>query len=446
MSRALSGLMTPGCATMSRHLTTLPTSETRIQMTTRRTSSGSRKSKPRRTTQTVKGGLRGFSEAKKSGVPLIKEIQTHVVAQGVLHGNDNREDHKIHVSELVKDTCPRKMFYKITEAETSDPPAPSYHLLEMMWAAGHAEHEKWQRWLREMGDLWGSWKCLQCEAKWEDTSPDACTKCGGVLLKYLEVNLESGDHSLVGHADGAVPRLNALVEVKSFATGTVRVENPSLVAEHTHKVNGKSVIDHDGLWDAVKRPLRSHLVQGMMYLWLCRLMGLPYDRIIFIYENKTNQKTKAFEVKYTERFIKEHLETLEGVCASAAEGVAPARPKAFAPDARPCKDCPFRTLCWSDRDTGEESTPVSIGGPRSRSEEAGGAAEVRPPSPAPESDPERPRRHHRTGRPRTARADDRDDAVERAPRRATRDGRGGRAVGRGGDGEGESPRFARRRR
>lgn len=310
------------------------------------------RTRKRKTRQPVRGGLRGFSQARKPAIDLLRDIQTHVVAQGVRHEDTDREHFKIHVSELTKDDlCPRRLYYKVTKAERTNPSAPAYHQLEMIWAAGTAEHEKWQQWLREMGDLWGTWRCLICQHTWEDQSPECCPQCLSEVLEYQEVLLEDPEYLLVGHADGAVPRLNALVEIKSFSVGSVRVDNSKLVLDHTHKVNGKSLVDYDSLWKSVKRPLRSHLAQGMLYLWLAHRMGLSYDRIIYIYENKTTQATKTFEIKLSERQIRDLLDLLDDLFWNVDTAkVPPERPKLFDKDGKPCKDCVFRTHCWESDD------------------------------------------------------------------------------------------------
>lgn len=406
-----------------------------------------RKVRPRRTQQKVAPSLKGFANAKKAKIDLLRDVQTHVVAENARSGNDHRSKDKIHVSEITKGACPRMLFYKVSGEDATDAEPGAWHQLVAIWSAGSAEHEKWQRWLKEMGDLWGTWTCLSCEHSWDDTSPATCESCGSGLLRYDEVNLHADDLSLVGHADGAVPRLNALVEIKSFSTGSVRVENASLVNEHTHKIEGKTVIDHDGLWKAVKRPLRSHLVQGLFYLYMCKEMGLPYDRIIFIYESKTTQATKTFEVTLSNRHLAPYLEVLTSVNEAVKTGDTPARPALYSKDAKPCTACPFRTKCWesSDQDS-EESTPVQAGGPGSRSEESRGEPEVLATPEAGEPDPGGSRRRNRSPRPRPGRDDDGLHQVGRAPRRATRDGGGGRAVGGARDGTGEGPRFARRNR
>jgi CRISPR/Cas system-associated exonuclease Cas4 (RecB family) len=402
-----------------------------------------RTSKPRSRVQKVRGGLKGFADARKPAVELLRDIRTHVVAEGIKNSGVGRESHKIHVSEVVKDTaCPRHLYYKVTEEPATDPPAATWSQLESMWAAGHDAHRKWQRWLQEMGDLWGTWFCLQCEHSWEDISPKACVKCGGVLLRYDEVNLEDAGYLVVGHADGAVPRLNAFVEIKSFSVGTVRIDNPKLVMEHTHKIDGRTVIDQVGLWTAIKRPLKSHLKQGMFYLWLAKRMGLPYDKMIYIYENKTTQATKTFEVALSERVIKDEVEVLDEVFVYVADGIAPPRPKLYAPDAKPCKECIFRTGCWSDDSS--QSPAVPTGGSRPGGEAPGGEAALRVATPSEAPVPGDSRGHHGPRRSRPDRDDDAPDKVGRAPRRAVGNGRGGRAVGRRSDGEGEGPRFPRR--
>lgn len=403
----------------------------------------------RRKNQKVSTALKGFASAgTKDKIDLLRDIKLHVTAENARSGNDHRSKDKIHVSEIVKGACPRMLFYKVSGEEPTDVIPGAWAGLVAMWAAGSAEHEKWQNWLREMGDLFGTWHCLACEHDWEDTSPPACPKCGSGLLRYDEVNLFNDDLSLTGHADGAVPRLRALVEIKSFAAGSVRIENPGLVAEHTLKVEGKSIIDHDALWRSIKRPLLSHMIQGLFYLWLCREMGLPYDRIIFIYESKTTQATKAFEITLTERRLQPFIDTLTEIRDAVQTGVVLPRPKLYTKDAKPCTECPFRTKCYeeTDADPRTESPAVPPRRPRARSEATGGEAEVRPSRPTRGVTPGRARRPERPVRRGRRADDDVVDEVGGAPERATGPRGGGRAVVGSADGAGEGPRFARRNR
>jgi hypothetical protein len=111
---------------------------------------------------------------------------------------------------------------------------------------------------------------------------------------YTEVPLSANEYLIAGHADGAVPHLNALIEIKSVGAGTVRIEAPEIYTKNT---NG-TFIDFQGLWKDIKEPFPSHINQGQLYLRLCNLMGLPFDQIIFIYEAKFNQGVKEFVIKY----------------------------------------------------------------------------------------------------------------------------------------------------
>lgn len=404
------------------------------------------KPKARSRTPKVTGGLKGFTEARKVSNDLLKDINTHVVAQAVKNAGVGREPHLIHVSELIKDTaCPRMMYYKVTKEPVTDPGQTPFHKLEIIWATGHDAHHKWQRWIQEMGDLWGTWSCSLCDHRWMDTSPRVCPNCLLTQgIKYEEVELSDDYYHLVGHADGAVPRLNSLVEVKSFSVGTVRMENPDLVRQHTHKINGKQVLDIEGVWAGIKRPLKSHVKQGTFYLWFCKQMGLPYDRITFIYENKATQATKSFEIKLSQRFIQEYLDTLDVVRVAADSRTVPPRPALFAPDAKPCNSCVYRTVCWEEDndDKDPESTTIPARRSRSRSQAPGREAAVPSATETGGTITRDPRRHHRSTGHGPAADDDAADPVGRAPGRATGNGRGGRAVGRRSDGEGEGAGFA----
>lgn len=404
----------------------------------------------RKTARKVSGGLAGFAEAKKTKNPLLREIQSHVVAEGNKNAGVGREEHKIHVSELIKDTmCPRQLFYKLSKTERTDPPEPAFHRLEWIWTSGHDTHHKYQRWLKEMGDLWGTWTCLHCSEQWLDVSPACCTSCGRNMLRYDEVELEDDFYSIVGHADGAVPRLNCLVEIKSFAIGTIRIEAPDLVKQHTVRTQeGKQIVDLESLWTSIKRPLKSHLKQGMFYLWMCKRMGLPYDKIVFIYENKTSQATKAFEVKFSERFISEQIEVMDDVLVHVGEGVPPARPKMYVKGSKPCNHCVFRSECWSTEEETDDDrtsgTAVPARRSRTRSQEKAGAAEDLPAEATRASVPRDSGRPNRFTRRGPDRSDDATDEVGRAPRDTTGVRRGGRAVGAGSDGQVQGSRFARK--
>jgi hypothetical protein len=112
--------------------------------------------------------------------------------------------------------------------------------------------------------------------------------------------------------------------------GTVRIEAPEI---HKANTNGQSV-DLRGLWKAISEPFPSHLRQGQLYLKLCNIMGLPYDRIIFIYEAKFNQGVKEFVVKYDPDFCNEMLDNCTDILNALNEnGPLPKCPTGT------CKDC-----------------------------------------------------------------------------------------------------------
>lgn len=432
-------------------------------MTTR-----TRKARPRASAQKVSGTLKGFAAASKSAYStlLLGDIQKFVVAEEIRSGNDDREKHLIHVSEVTKsDWCPRQSYYKLTEAEETDVQRAAGHQLVTIWENGHDIHAKWQNWLAKMGELWGTWECLVCGNRFEATSPETCggelpdgSICQNHAMKYCEVELSNPELKMVGHADGAVPRLKALIEVKSFASGSVRVYDLDLIKKHTVKTEGgQSIVDEVALWKSITHPLRPHLVQGLLYLWMCAEAGLEFDKIIFIYEWKQTNATKEFVVTYSPRLIKPVLAKMARVIDAVGEGVAPPRPEGFEKDRSPCKDCIFRTGCYEEGD--DDRTPQGPrrvrgasaerglrGGRRrtGREAEAGASADPDASTPA-RATSQRTRRPDRTGRPRTDAADDTAHQVGGVPGDAVGDSRGGRTVRRVVDGEGTSTVVSRRR-
>ena len=108
-----------------------------------------------------------------------------------------------------------------------------------------------------------------------------------------------------GHADGWIKGLgdDCLIEIKSIGTGTIRMEMPALMSQYNN--------DIDVVWKNIRTPLRSHQLQGQVYLHLCHLMveeGLletAPEEIVFLYELKANQEYKEFVVKYNPEYTAE---------------------------------------------------------------------------------------------------------------------------------------------
>lgn len=247
----------------------------------------------------AKGKLGDWANASK-GTILLGDIQAHMLKE--YSKPSTRRQDIIHPSEMAKQNwCPRATYYRIKTCRDSNNPylKPDEKIgvqLLNIFDEGHLIHDKWQKRLWKMGKLWGNWECLACTHYFRDTlSPSKCPDCHTVgTLIYREVPLRHEQYLIAGHADGAVPDLGALIEVKSVGAGTVRIEAPDIYNAHTE---GQK-IDLQGLWKAIEEPFSSHMRQGQLYLALCAEMGLPYDRIIFIYEAKFNQGVKEFVVKY----------------------------------------------------------------------------------------------------------------------------------------------------
>lgn len=284
----------------------------------------------------LKGNLANYANASK-GTILLGDIQAHMIKE---HAKpSNRRQDIVHPSETSKESwCPRATYYRILACREADNPflkpaetfAPQ---LLNIFDEGHYIHDKWQRRLWQMGDLWGNWKCLRCDTFLRAVDlPDKCHICGMGIegMQYLEVPLRYDPLMISGHADGAVPRLNALIEIKSVGAGTVRIEAPEIYEKNT---NG-SFIDFQGLWKDIKKPFPSHIKQGQLYLALCDRIGLPFDQIIFIYEAKFNQGVKEFPVKYDPEISKAVLRSCSDIVSALdLGGSIPGCPT------NGCKDC-----------------------------------------------------------------------------------------------------------
>lgn len=248
----------------------------------------------------LSGNLANYANASK-GTILLGGIQAHMLKE---HAKPStRRQDIVHPSETVKESwCPRATYYRIKACREADnpylKPAESIGVqLLNIFDEGHYIHDKWQKRLTAMGKLWGNWSCDFCGCLFKNQLPlPSCPYCdvGQNGLIYREVPLRADEYLISGHADGAIPDLKALIEIKSVGAGTVRIEAPKIYEKNT---NGQ-MIDLQGLWKDIKEPFPSHIKQGQLYLALCSLMGLPFDQIIFIYEAKFNQGVKEFVVKY----------------------------------------------------------------------------------------------------------------------------------------------------
>jgi rubrerythrin len=396
-----------------------------------------RASAPTRRRVKPTGRLKDLAETKKHPTALLGDIERHLI-QRIDQPSDRRQD-ILHPSEMAKaDWCPRQSWYRLSGVAPSDPQKAHGVQLENIFDEGHTIHDKWQTRLWEMGRLWGKFRCRSCGWSWLDTAPQQCPDChrGKELLEYREVQIDGEEKYLIaGHEDGAVMDINALVEVKSIGQGTLRMEEPGLLKDHlVETVDGKKVYDLDAIWKNLRRPLPSHLRQTGIYLALAKEMGLPFDKVVFIYEYKANQAVKEFVIEGTPRIIEHLLDSALDVKYALEKGKEVPRPGDRTRESKGCKECPWLRECWGDEPVGTkddegatDGEQLGSGRPRRRGGTTAADARPRPARPTGRSGsetalgPDRPRRQ---------RSDDAvrgDDGVGVVHRDAAGD-RGGRRV------------------
>lgn len=283
----------------------------------------------------LKGRLADYANASK-GTILLGDIQAHMIKEQ--SKPSTRRQDIIHPSETSHgDWCPRSTYYRIKTCREAQNPflkpperGVGVQLLNI-FDEGHYIHDKWQKRLRDMGDLWGNWSCMGCQTVFNDQLyPGHCPYCDSINIQYLEVPLHFKPFLISGHADGAIPRLKSLIEIKSVGPGTARIEAPEIYEANTEG----QMINLQSLWKDIKEPFPSHVRQGQLYLALCNLMELDFTQIIFIYEAKFNQGAKEFVVKYDPAFSQRILEN----CMRIAQALEGNEPVPLCPTGT-CKDC-----------------------------------------------------------------------------------------------------------
>jgi hypothetical protein len=320
------------------------------------------------------GALASLVEGKRGGTVLLGDMQQHMVKKN-LADNSRRQD-IIHPSELAKEyVCPRQIVYRISGQEPTDSKKEHTVGLLAIFEEGHAQHSKYQNLLVDMGRMWGDWKCRNCgTVVTASLEPPAGSECQCDQWEYQEVGLDAEVvWGMRGHADGAVPDLEAFIEIKTIGLGTLRMEEPELVKKHTHKTtDGKTVTDMDGLWKDIKRPLKPHRNQANLYLAIANELGLPFNKMIFIYENKANQMTKEFVMPFSERAVEPLIDTAKDIKYAVDHDKELPRPDWAEKEHKECRDCPFRSLCYGEGDE-ESRSKRSARVPAARRGSAGAA-------------------------------------------------------------------------
>jgi CRISPR/Cas system-associated exonuclease Cas4 (RecB family) len=308
------------------------------------------------------------SEAKASPTLLLKDIQKHVHAKAMA---DDRDQKVIHPSEMCKDDwCPRQTFLRIRHYRQDDAErlssGRSYSFqLQNIFEEGHDVHRKYQGWLAEMGRLYGTWvDKVDGEIRHGHTLSAEDYATGN--WRYKEVPLFSEKFLIGGHGDGAVIDLSALIEVKTIGMGTLRFEEPTWLNRFlVETVDGTSIYDLDKAWKELRRPLKSHIKQTNIYGFLAKEMGIPIDRVIFIYEYKANQGVKEYSVKFNQDLIQDLLDKAYDIKKRLDNDSPPPRkPEHTGPEARVCKECPFYKECWDGPQSEAEQDGRDVGAGR----------------------------------------------------------------------------------
>jgi hypothetical protein len=277
-----------------------------------------------------KGPFADYSAIKAHTGIVIPEIKKMLLARHAANAEFHAHKHDaIFPTELSKsDFCPRAVYFRM---QGKPDPSRSFSLrLETVFAEGDRIHEKWQGWLAETGQLWGNWHCRHCETDIANSvipdPVDDITSFAKHDWEYREVPLAA--HMLRGRADGALVRDNCLVEIKSVGLGTLRFEEPELLKTYGIPTpEGKQIVDAERLWKNIHRPFMSHVRQGNLYLWMAEKMGLPFDKLVFIYEFKPNQDAKEFVITKSEETLKPMLAWHDQVVSAVTAGIAPDCPR-----------------------------------------------------------------------------------------------------------------------
>lgn len=274
-----------------------------------------------------RGDLRRFIDATKVETVVTGPVERYLLARTE---RPRRED-ILHPSELCKaDLCDLAVYYRVIGAvpTSTDSIKPRFQL-QRIFDQGTEIHLKWQAYLTGAGILEGNWQCpsTTCGKTFWATSPLSCPRCNHVGLArdeqrtnmiYKEVSFDAeASHLVQGHADGKIGQ--RILEIKSVGIGTIRMEAPGLLKQHTYKTRlvdedgvvsetEKTFTDWDGLWRDIKRPLNSHQRQAHLYVALAKMQGLDVDGVVFLYESKWNQSSKEFVVPYNEAIAEPLLE------------------------------------------------------------------------------------------------------------------------------------------
>ena len=248
----------------------------------------------------------------KTGLRVKGRLIPVVSAQASVENNqqtDKRDTKYLHPSEICKrDWCPRASMYKILGIEEEKEKQYGFTTLNI-FATGHMIHSKWQGWLERSG-----------------------------IMKQSELPIFDEEHHIMGTADGLIEDASgqAILEIKSVGTGTVRYENVDLYKQY----ESKEITDTE-LFKRIRQPFITHLRQINLYM---HVTGIHQG--IILYEWKATQDCKEFEVKYQPALIQHILAAAALVKQHLTDGTLIDRPEWAEKDHRTCKQCPYKDVCW----------------------------------------------------------------------------------------------------
>jgi hypothetical protein len=262
---------------------------------------------------TSKTDLQKFLDTKKADTRLIGDIERHLMRQPE---SDRRTD-VLHPSEIIKADWCHKYAYYLLNGGKAKKEKPNLRL-QNIFDEGHFIHAKWQNRLADMGVLYGNWYCeTDNRSEWGVSSE---VNNGPSVFEYKEVPLVYEPLRIHGHADGWVKGIgdDCLIEIKSIGAGTLRFEAPELL----YDADG----DLTKAWKNIRRPFRTHLLQGQMYLELAKRQfgdDAP-NEIVFIYELKADQDYKEFTIKSDYYVVERIFNAAQKVINAIDAGVSPA--------------------------------------------------------------------------------------------------------------------------
>src|SRR6185437_1036436 len=284
------------------------------------------------------GDFADYSEIKAMSGLVLPEIKKVLLARH--HKNaerGRRRSNVVYPSEMARaDWCPRATYYRMSGMP--EPPGRYSFTLENVFSEGNRIHSKWQDWLSDTGLLWGDWYCGKCDTRisnsvkppltpdyinWQPNYPASSHEHE---WEYREVTLRSTSLPVSGHADGGLIKHDCLIEIKSVGIGTLKFEATTIFENNTLKIGTKTINDVEGMWKSIHRPLLAHVKQGNIYLWMAKEMGMPFDKIVFLYEFKANQQVREFIVYPSDDILQPMLVNVESIKSALTEGKPPECP------------------------------------------------------------------------------------------------------------------------